>query len=180
MSIRTTTEQTFYTNLSKLVKGHWTRIENSAHPGTPDTHFCGLYREGNGDEKVHPVEAFIELKVLHNTPKYDAPLNIRFERGQLPWLVQHSLNYGVGIVAIRFDRPAHRYHEVLLVRASPALPEILSMDYSSLIVQPCTLTQRMLNLGEGLPQFIYKTNNEYKPRRVRKEQRRFLVIEGEE
>jgi len=178
MSIRSTTEKTFYENLKKLAKGHWTRIENSVAAGTPDTHFAGLYTDAD-DGKQHPVSAFIELKVIHSCPDYAAPITLRFERNQLPWLVEHSVNYGTGILAVRFDRPANKYSEVMLIRATPLLPKILKLPFGHLIQQPTCQFFRLLNLGIGLPQFIHNGNIGAKPRWVQVAQRKPILV-GEE
>lgn len=179
MSLRTGTEKTFYTSLKNLVKGQWVRIENAACHGTPDTHFTGLYTEIDTDKKI-PVSAFIELKVCLVRPKPDKPLNTRFERGQIPWLVEHSQNYGSGIVAIRFHAPVTRFNEVVLIWATPLLPRLLELPFDTMIHQPTVRSYRLGTLGTDLPQFIHDRRNDVKPRWKQKTQRKPILYEGEE
>lgn len=172
MSIQNETEKGLFKNLKAVVSGRWIRIENPVGPGTPDAFYCGLFNDMLTG-LVHPVSAFVELKIVHTKPHTIKPLAIRFEQGQIPWMVEHAMHGGISIIVIRLLSPCNAYHEIMLVRGSINLHKVIKLPYCDLIRHPDTILCRLPHLNYGLPKFIFDTwNMEAKPRPIREEYKR--------
>lgn len=120
------TESEFYhTILRKRIKGHWCRIETPFDDGIPDGYFAGRTPEGV------PISAMVEFKVTDTSIKNEGPMNLTYQKSQLPWHMINSRHGGVSLVVVYWEKS--RKDKILLMSQSMIdLVEANQMSYNQL------------------------------------------------